>query len=152
LYVRRELWPKVWTTLASSGWDTDQNGMRRLMYYGCTNRSLLQGAEQAADLHLEFQPARVGGRIVGLADRLRAGLAGIRGVQVLSSTHPALISATTVYRVAGVAPLKLQDELWDRAKIRVRAQDDVGVVRQCCHIYNSEEEIERTLDAVRKLA
>ena len=45
----------------------------------------------------------------------------------------------------------LQDELWDRKKIRVRASGDAAV-RQSCHIYNNAAEVDATLDVARALA
>ena len=45
---------------------------------------------------------------------------------------------------------ELQDKLWDMSKVRAR---NVGAgVRQCCHIYNSEAEVDRTLSTVRAIA
>ena len=43
------------------------------------------------------------------------------------------------------------DELWERKKIRVRAQGATAV-RQSSHIYNSPEEIDATLEIVSALA
>ncbi len=151
LFIRRELLPKIWTTLASAQWDNQQDGIYRLMQYGTTNLSLLKGVEAAIDFHMELQPARVQARIVGLADQLRAGLQKIPGVELMSSAHPALTSATVIYRVANVEHTRVQDELWNRGKVRVRQQPVPGAIRQCCHIYNSEEEIDRTLRILRDL-
>ena len=53
--------------------------------------------------------------------------------------------------LAGVTGLELQDELWNRKKIRVRSQGG-QLVRQSVHYYNSPEEIEGTLEVVRLLA
>ena len=50
----------------------------------------------------------------------------------------------------GVPGPKLMDELWSRAKIRVRAQDD-KMVRQSPHIYNSADEVDATLGIARAL-
>ena len=53
--------------------------------------------------------------------------------------------------IDGVPGPKLMDELWDRAKIRVRAQDD-KMVRQSSHVYNSTAEIDATIDIAAALA
>jgi selenocysteine lyase/cysteine desulfurase len=88
--------------------------------------------------------------VLALAERLRAGLKNIRGVQFVSPQHPALVSATTVWSMDGVTGAQLQDMLWDQAKVRVRS--NAGGVRQCCHIYNSEEEVDRSLAATQRIA
>jgi selenocysteine lyase/cysteine desulfurase len=150
LYIRRETQPRLWTTLASGEWDNHKDGAYRFMQYGTGNLSLLVGLEKAADFHLKLGPKRVEERILGLAERLRAGLQQIRGVRILSPTHPALLSATTIWSLDGVDHPALQDALWEQAKVRVRS---VGTgVRQCCHIYNMEEEVDRSLQATRRLA
>ena len=52
--------------------------------------------------------------------------------------------------IDGVTGPRLMDELWNRRKIRVRAQDD-KMVRQSCHFYNAPEEIDATLEIARGL-
>ena len=152
LYVRPDILPRVWSTLASAEWDNYKGGATRLMQYGTGNLSLLIGLEKAIDFHLAIGSQRVEERIVGLADRLRAGLQQIRTVAIHSPLHPELRSATTIWGMNGVAAADIQDHLWNTARVRVRSMGDVLGVRQCCHIYNSEAEVERTLAAVRTLA
>ncbi|MBI4409236.1 MAG: aminotransferase class V-fold PLP-dependent enzyme [Gemmatimonadetes bacterium] len=151
LYVRRDALPRVWTTLASDSWDNHKDGAYRLMQYGTGNLSLLRGLEQAVDFHSAIGSRRVEERIVALADRLRAGLRQLPGVFIRSPEHPALRSATTVWGIRGMTGPQLQDALWERSKVRVRSMGDEQGVRQCCHIYNLEQEVDRTLETVRKL-
>lgn len=153
LYVRRELLKGLWPTLASGNFDNYRDGGFRLMQYGTGNLSLLVGLERALDFHAQIGSSRVEARIVGLANGLRAGLTEIPGTRINSPVHPALRSATTVWALEGVTGGELMDELWSRARVRVRAMggDDMGV-RQCCHIYNLEEEVARTLETVRAIA
>jgi selenocysteine lyase/cysteine desulfurase len=88
-------------------------------------------------------------RIIGLADRLRTDFSRSR-VRIMSSLHPEIRSATTIWGIEGMNGGQLQDALWDRAKVRVRSMGEG--VRQCCHIYNLEEEVDRALAAVRTIA
>jgi selenocysteine lyase/cysteine desulfurase len=150
LYIRRELHPRVWATLASGQWDNHEDGLYRLMQYGTGNLSLLVGLEKAIDFHDRLGSARVEARILGLANRLRAGLSEIDGVVIRSPTHPELQSATTIWGIEGVAGGALQDALWNDARVRVRQNGDG--VRQCCHIYNLEEDVDRSLAATRRIA
>ncbi len=149
LYVRRDFMPHVWGTLASTNWDNQDDPGFRLMQYGTGNLSLLKGLEKALDFHAGIGPERVEERVVGLGDRLRAGLATIDGVRILSPTHPAMRTATTIWGMERHSPAEIQDALWDRSKVRVRS---VGAgVRQCCHVYTLEEDVDRTLETVRGL-
>jgi isopenicillin-N epimerase len=150
LYIRRDVLPRVWSTLASTEWDNHGVGAYRLMQYGTGNLSLLVGLQRAVDFHLELQPRRVEQRIIALADRLRTGLQQIPRVVIQSPQHAELRSATTIWRIEGMTGEQLQDALWDRARVRVRSMG--GGVRQCCHIYNLESDVERSLDATRRIA
>ena len=149
LYVRRGLAERLWPTLASSNWDNQSDHGFRIMQYGTGNLSLLIGLDRALDFHAAIGSDRVQARIVGLADRLRAGLAAIPRVTIHSPTHPALRSATTIWSVDGMTGGQIQDELWSRAKVRIRA---VGPgARQCCHVYTLEADVDRSLDTVRDM-
>jgi isopenicillin-N epimerase len=151
LYVRKDALPRVWTTLASTEWDNYSDGALRLMQYGTGNLSLLVGLDKAIDFHTAIGSVRIEERILGLADRLRAGLKQIPRAVVSSPLHPELRSATTIWGLNGVTGADLQDKLWDTAKVRVRSVGP-NSVRQCCHIYNSEEEVDRTLATAREIA
>jgi selenocysteine lyase/cysteine desulfurase len=87
---------------------------------------------------------------MGLADRLRDGLKKIPGATITSPMHPELRCATTLYGIKGKTGTQLMDYLWE-SKIRVRANGS-ELVRHGCHIYNSEEDVDRTLGLLRRAA
>ena len=151
LYVANRRLPGVWATLASSNWDNYRDGAYRLMQIGTGNLSLLKGFDAALEFHNRIGPDRVQQRIVGLADPLRAGLRQVPQVTIWSPQHAELTSATTVWGLAGYTATELMDGMWERSKVRCRAMGDPYGVRQCCHIYNSPEEVDRTLATVRQL-
>jgi selenocysteine lyase/cysteine desulfurase len=153
LYVREDRSREVWATLASAAWDNYESatGLFRLMQFGTANAALLAGLDAALDFYLRVGPEKIERRTLALADTLRQGLQAIKGAAISSPIHPALAGAIVTYSVAGVTGLQLQDELWNRRKIRVRAQSD-PLVRQSVHYYNSPEEIEGTLAVVKSLA
>jgi len=152
LYIRRDRQEMFWTTLCSSEWDNQKDGMYRFMQYGTGNRSVQAGLDAALDFHFRLGPERVRKRIRSLADRLRAGLQQIPGVKINSPVHPELAGAVVVYAVEGVPALDLQEELWDRKRLRPRSMGEPLGVRQSCAIYNNEAEIDATLEIVRALA
>ena len=151
LYVRKDVQPRVWTTLASSQWNNYKDGMYRLQQYGTLNQSLLRGLETAIDFMDRIGRDRVEARVRSLGSYLRKGLGQIPGVTIITPTHPDLSAGITTWGVAGLTGKRLQDELWDRKRIRVRAAADIAV-RQSCHIYNNMAELDATLDVARALA
>ena len=152
LYIPRERQDQFWTTLDSSEWDNHKDGMYRFMQYGTGNMSLLAGLDAAIDFHYRIGPEKVRARIRSLADRLRNGLQQIPSARISSPVHPELAGAIVVHRIEGVPAQKLQDELWLRGQLRVRSVGDALGVRQSCMIYNSEAEIDATLEIVKALA
>jgi selenocysteine lyase/cysteine desulfurase len=153
LWVSERRLTDVWATLASGNWNNyePQDGAFRLMQFGTANLSLLAGFDAALEFHKRIGPERIAQRIKDLSDRLRAGLTAIAKAKIYSPTHPAMTSGLVTWGMEGVAGPALMDELWNRKKIRVRSQDD-KMVRQAVHFYNSEDEIDATLEVARALA
>jgi selenocysteine lyase/cysteine desulfurase len=64
---------------------------------------------------------------------------------------PELSAGITHWGVSGLTGRELQDELWNRRRIRVRSGGD-KVVRQSTHIYNSRAEVDATVAIATALA
>jgi len=150
LYVKESLIDKVWTTLASSQWDNHEDNGYRLGQRGTGNPSLLVGFEAALDLHFDIGPQRVYHRIRELGDRLRAGLAKIDGVEIVTPLD-SMCAGLTTFKVRGVDDKEVQNQLWARGKIQPRALSEGRGIRYSTHIYNSEDEVDRTLAIVNDL-
>ena len=128
--------------------------MFRFMQWGVTNASLLAGAEAAIRFHETIGAKRIEERAIALTTRLRAGLDSIANVTIYSSRHPAMLTGTTIWGIDGVAARDLQEALWTEAKVRVRAAG-AGTppsVRQCCHVYTTMADVDRSVAAARLLA
>jgi len=151
LYIRRDAQERIWTLLASSQWNNYKDGMFRLMQWGTLNQSLLRGLEAAVDFMSAIGRDRVEQRVRFLGSSLRKGLSQVAGVTVVSPMAPELSAGITHWGIAGLSGRQLQDELWTRRTIRVRAGGE-QVVRQSTHIYNSLAEIEATIAVARALA
>lgn len=152
LYLRRDMAGKVWTTLASTQWDNQEDHGFRLGQRGTGNLSLLFGLDEALDFHFELGPERVYARIKTLGDYLRTRLQEVPGIKLFTPLHPEMAAGITVYNIEGLTGNFIQDELWKRARLRPRSMGEVYGVRQSTHIYNSFEEIDRTVDILKDLA
>ncbi len=150
LYVKDELIDEVWTTLASSQWDNHEDNGYRLGQRGTGNPSLLVGFEAALDFHFEIGPDRVYARIKELGDRLRAGLRKIDGVEVVTPVD-SMCAGLTTFKVRGVDDKMVQDTLWAQGKIQPRALSQGRGIRFSTHIYNSMDEVDRTLQILGSL-
>jgi selenocysteine lyase/cysteine desulfurase len=151
IYVRKDRARDVWSTLASSQWDNHEDEGYRLSQRGTGSMSLMAGLDAALDFHIGLGPERVRERIKYLGDYLRDGLRKVPKVKIYSPSDPAMCAGITVYGVEGVTGRQLQDEMWNRGKLRPRASGNIGV-RHCTHIFNSPAEIDRALGVVRALS
>jgi isopenicillin-N epimerase len=151
LFVRKDRQKELWTTLASAEWASYDKGAFRFMQFGTGNRSLLDGLKEAIAFRQWLGQERVTRRIRALGTRLRAGLAGIEGVTILSSVHKDLAAGITTYTIDGHTGPELMDAFWER-KYRVRSMGDAEGVRHSLHIYNSVQDVDRGLEIARALA
>lgn len=151
MYIRPDRVADVWTTVASARWDNHDDEGFRFTQRGTGNFPVLKGLEAALDFHFEIGPERVYDRIKYLGLRLRTGLRANKKVKIFSPKDERMCAGITVYNVEGLTGKQLQDEYWNRAKMRPRSSGPEFGVRHCTHIFNSEQEIDRALAIVNSL-
>jgi isopenicillin-N epimerase len=147
LYIRRELQPRVWNTLASGGFDDDSTGAFRYMHYGTGSLPVVHGLRAALQFMNRIGIDRVERWDTMLTTRLRAGLARLPNAQVSSPSDPRLAAGITTFSNAGKPGRDLQNALWEK-KIRVRAQGGSRGVRLSAHLYVSPADIDRVVEVV----
>lgn len=152
MYVKQDKMQEVWTTVASARWDNHEDEGFRFTQRGTGNFPVLKGLDAALDFMFEIGPDRVYERIKFLGERLRTGLRKNPKVKIYSPVDEALCAGITVYNIDGFTGVRLQDEFWNRARMRPRASGEQFGVRHCTHIFNSEEEIDKALAIVTELS
>ena len=152
LYIKRDVQPRFWVTLASSHLVDDETGAFRFMQYGTGSVPVVDGLMAALKFMEAIGIDRIERWDLMLANRLRDGLAQIRNARLVSPSDRRLASAITTFAVTGVTGRQLQDALWAK-KIRVRAQGQTvdRPVRLSAHLYVSPADIDRVLDVVAAL-
>jgi selenocysteine lyase/cysteine desulfurase len=119
------------------------------------------GLGVAVDYALELGVETTWARVQELAARLRAELAALEGVTVRD--RGAVLGAIVTFTVEGVAPEEVKRQVAaERINVVTMAASsawfDYGergldeTVRASVHYYNDDEEIDRLVDAVRRLA
>lgn len=152
MYIRKDLMPNVWSTVASSRWDNHEDEGFRFTQRGTGSFSLLMGLDAALDFHFQVGPERVYSRIKFLGKRLRDGLRSIPKVKIFSPADESMCAGITVYNVEGWSGPALQDEYWTRARMRPRSQGKEFGLRHCTHIFNSEQEVDKAIALVKDFA
>jgi len=151
LYVNRRVHDRLWPSIISA-------------YPGAIGISKAvealgqrdDGAILAFGEVLRFQ-ARIGRQAIEkrareLAQMLMAELRKVEGVTVWTHPDPARSAAVVSFQVGSLDPHKLNDMLYEKDRIVAasRAGKDRPGLRVCPHLYNSPEEIERVVSAVRR--
>ena len=153
LYITRALQPRVWSTLASGGFDDDTTGAFRFMHYGTGSLPVMYGLRAALAFINNIGIERIERWDTMLTKRLRDGLARVPLARVSSPSDARLMAGITTFSFNGQPGRDLQNALWER-KIRVRAQGGSRGVRLSAHLYVSPADIDRVVEvtaAMRKL-
>jgi selenocysteine lyase/cysteine desulfurase len=151
LYLRASRNAEVWPSICSGNFDNQKDNGYRLSQRGTGNLGVLMGADAAMDFHNQIGAARVQQRIQYLGNYLRDGLRRIPKVKFYTPLDPKLSAGITVYGLDGMNGTQLQDAMWNRDRLRPRSSSGIAL-RQSTHIFNSTEEIDRTLKVMRDLA
>jgi isopenicillin-N epimerase len=93
-------------------------------------------------------------RMRALATRVKSQLHDIPGVQLKTNLEPELSGGVVKFRLKGMPTLQAYNTLWERHRmaIAMTASGDAEGLRISPQIYNSMEEIDRAVAAVRELA
>lgn len=89
------------------------------------------------------------GRIAQLAAECRRQLAALPGVHVVGSDDPERFSGLVCFTIEGQEPQDIVNDLFHNHGIVSRTIPDPACTRLSLHAFNTEEEIERVVDAVR---
>lgn len=116
------------------------------------NTALVAGFAEAVSLLMEAGIELIEARAKGMADRLRSRLAAIPGCSITGPMAPDVACGLVSVAVEGWPPPKLVDELWTQWRIAARAVGYPAAVRFSVAAFNTEAEIDMTIDALRSLA
>ena len=116
------------------------------------NTALVAGFAEAVSLLLETGIEIIEAKANDMADRLRSRLAAIPGCSITGPMSRDVSCGLVSVAVEGWPPSKLVDELWTRWRIAARAVGYPPAVRFSVAAFNTEAEIDITIDALRSLA
>jgi selenocysteine lyase/cysteine desulfurase len=153
LYVRKDVQPRLQPSVISL-YAGEVGISKRLEGMGQRDDAAMQGFTEATRFQTRLGRAAIEARATGLAQQLSAGLREIQGVTLWTHASPERSHAVLAFAVAGADPARLQAALYERDRIVTAArngQDRPGI-RLSPHLYNTADEVERLLRAVRRVA
>ena len=108
----------------------------------------------AIDFHRAIGVERVRRRMRELADLARRRIAAVPGTELVTPDQPDLRGAMVSFRLPGhTDALLLQRALWEQFRIEVSLIErrDALLLRVSTHVFNSETEIDRLVEALSQL-
>jgi isopenicillin-N epimerase len=154
LYVRAERIAQIWPSIVSAGWSDSLKGARKFEALGQQDDPRIAAFEPAIDFLNLIGMRQVEARIRALVDRAKGALATLQNVELKTNLEPELSGGVVKFRLKNVPTKQAYDALWKkhRLAIAMTAAGDSEGLRFSPHIYNSFDEIDRAVAAVRGLS
>ena len=161
LFVRRERIDELMPTLvgAYSGELDALPGEFRLAptavryEYGTRNSAAALGLAEAVAFHERIGSARIAARGRALTEQVRAGLARLRGVEILTPSSPGMSASMITFRSAAVPYDQLFARLLKDHSIRARpvSEQKLNALRVSTHMFNSPAECDALVTGMEKI-
>jgi selenocysteine lyase/cysteine desulfurase len=151
LYVRSERIPQLWPSIVTAGWTNDLKGARKFDVVGQRDDPRVAAFEAAIDFVNLIGMKKVEARALMLAAHLKRGLAPVGGIRLKTNLEPELSGGVVKFLPLSRPIPEVYDRLWQKHRLALAmtpAGDSSGV-RFSPHIYNTTEEIDRAVEAVR---
>jgi isopenicillin-N epimerase len=154
LFVKAGRIPELWPSIVTAGWAENLKGARKLEVLGQRDDPRVVALEASLDFVNLIGMANVEARMRSLAGRAKAGLAAIPGVELKTNLQPELSGGVVKFKLRNMATKKAYDLLWERHRLSTSStpSGESEGIRFSPHIYNSFEQIDRAVRAVKELA
>jgi len=153
LYIRAERIPQLWPSIVTAGWADNLKGARKFEVFGQRDDPRVVALEAAIDFLQMIGIATIEKRVRALAGRAQAELAKLPNVRVKTNRQEDLSAGVIKFRLDNVPTKAAYDALWakHRVAIALTPTGDAEGLRFSPHIYNSFEDIDRAVAAVKAL-
>jgi selenocysteine lyase/cysteine desulfurase len=153
LYIRAERIGQLWPAIVSANWSSTLKGARTFEAVGQQDDPRVAALEAAVDLLNLIGIHRVDARVRTLAGRAKQALAELGNVELKTNLEDDLSGGVVKFRLKNVATPHAYDLLWkrDRLAIAMTAGGDSEGLRFSPHVYNTLQDIDCAVAAVRAL-
>ncbi len=154
LWVRAERIPQIWPSIVTAGWTDHLKGARKFEVFGQRDDPRVVALEAAVDfISLIGMPA-VESRMQALATRAKTQLKEMVSVELKTNIEPELSGGVVKFRVKSMPTKRAYDLLWERHRLAIAMTPagDAEGLRFSPQIYNSMEEVDRAVAAVKEIA
>ena len=161
LFIRHNLIPEIQPSRIGFGFSSNFNTEGRFdavtnsidkFSMSTTSAPLRAGYNAAVAKILDQDMTKIEKRNLELTSILKHALTSVKGVNVLSPLDGAECSALTTFKMDGVDSNKATSKLWKNDKIVVRAIESQKAIRVSTAFFNTEDEIQKLVDAIKQLS
>jgi selenocysteine lyase/cysteine desulfurase len=154
LYIRSERIPGLWPSIVTAGWSEDLKGARKFEVFGQRDDPRVAALEASVDFLLLMGMPAVEARVRALAAHAKTQLKALPQVELKTNLEPALSGGVVKFKMRNMPTKQAYDTLWEkhRLAIALTASGDAEGLRFSPHVYNSIEQIDRAVAAVKALA
>src|SRR6266498_1547633 len=142
----------VYTRVDGAGWgakvETAARGARKFETLGQRDDAAVSAMGTTVDFHNLIGRDRIEARVRELAAALKEGVSKIPGARLRTSAKPELSAGVCVVEFDGKDHQKIYEALYAKHGVAGAA---TGGLRVCPHIYNTPEEIDRTVSALHQV-
>ena len=107
---------------------------------------------EAFGLHQQLGPAAIDARVHALSGRLKAGLVGMPGVQLVTPVDDGLSAGLVCFQIAGLSAQQVVGRLHAQSIIATVTPYAVAYPRLAAGLLNDEAQVDRVVEAIRDLA
>lgn len=153
LYVKAERIPQLWPSIVTAGWADNLKGARKFEVFGQRDDPRVAALEAAVDFLGMVGPANIEMRLRALTTRAKQQLGSLGNIELKTNLEPELSGGVIKFRLKNVPTKRAYDTLWERHKLAIAmtASGDSEGLRFSPHVYNSMEELDRAVAAVKEL-
>ncbi|MEZ5353641.1 MAG: aminotransferase class V-fold PLP-dependent enzyme [Bryobacteraceae bacterium] len=154
LYVRSERIGQLWPSIVTAGWSDTIAGARKFEVYGQRDNPRLASVEAAVDFLQLIGMSNVEARLRFLVTRAKEQLQQVPGVRLKTSTDPQLSGGVVKFDLAKPSLKAAYDVLYSRHRLAIALtpSGEAQGLRFSPHIYNTVDDIDRAVAAVRETA
>ena len=154
LFVRSERIGRLWPAIVSAGWSERLEGARKFEAVGQQDDPRVAALEGAVDLLDLIGIREVEARVQALAGRAKRALSELANVELKTNVEPELSGGVVKFRLKDIPTARAYELLWKKHRLAIAMTPggDSEGLRFSPHIYNTFEEIDRAVAAVRELS
>ena len=154
LFVRSNRIAQIWPSIVTAGWSDHLKGARKLEVFGQRDDPRIVALESAIDFVQLIGVPNVEARMRLLATRFKEQLKEMPNVVLKTNMEPELSAGVVKCDLKNVPTKQAYDQLWERHRVAIAmtASGDSQGLRFSPHIYNSMDELDRAVRALRELS